>query len=156
GINDGLTFGANLQGDKFSQQAGVETVFGASFALVGLNLAASSNKTGGSGYAVNAVVQTQSPGKSAQSAYVGVDYRTEEFVSLGEDVPLNPFSYQVFAGYSRELGPDMSFGATVNYSAARDGKNVESYRAGVSRSFGRNWTGSVEAVHQRRIDGASS
>ncbi len=154
GLSDSFTFGVNLQGDRVTQQLGFESVWGIRRALFGLDVAVSNNKTSGSGYAINAVAQTRSgAGPSSQSIFFGVDYRSKNFTSLGEDSAANPYGFQVFAGYSKSLGIDTFFSATVNYSAARDGKNLEDYRAGFSRNFGPQWSASIEAVHQRRIDG---
>ncbi len=152
GIRDDLTLGANIQGDEFVQQVGVEALWATPIGIVGLDVAASNAKEAGSGAAVNGILQARfGAAAQAQSMFVGFDYRTEDFATLGDIIPTNPFAYEVYGGYNRSLSENVFFSASARYSAARGAQaDVADVRVGLTRQIGREWIASAELVHLRR------
>lgn len=121
GMTDELTVGGNFQAGKKGGVAGAEIVWAAPLGTLAFNLAGSSNKGVGSGYAANVgyeFTRTTADG-NIRSLTASFQTISKDFGSPGTGTARNPYAYEFGATYSQSLGPKHYVTADIFHSVGR-------------------------------------
>lgn len=147
GLNDRMTVSAGIQGDAQAQQAFVGALRPTPLGLVGVDLGVSSLANGGAGGALNAVVQSSfGQGARRTSVWGGLDLRTSNFASLGDEGDPDNRSVEVYAGYGRPIGRSTFMSLNARYGAATraEPEQVDA-KIALSRPIGARFSATLEA-----------
>ncbi|MBQ1544038.1 MAG: fimbrial biogenesis outer membrane usher protein [Caulobacteraceae bacterium] len=153
GVNDDLTLGANLQGDKDNRLYGVEAVWANRLGILAFQGAASEGKAG-TGTAFLMSFQRQNnpgPEEARQSFAFTAEARSRNFgglntatvINLTPGTPTAPNAGQnrtaldLAANYTRDISRDTNLSFDLGYSFGRDGqKDAGRARAALARRVG--------------------
>jgi outer membrane usher protein len=121
GVSDTVTLGINAQADKRNQMAGVEAVFATVLGTISTNFSLSEIDRFGTGWAGVATFQRliQRSGGRADSLNLSVEARSRRFGPVGTLVPVNPFEFEIGAGYSHAFNDYVYGGFDGRYSKGR-------------------------------------
>ena len=121
GISDVWTAGANFNIRKNGGAAGFESVLATAFGTLGTDLAVSTNKGLGTGFAGNVTIQKTFGGyeSRARSLSASAEYRSPKFSTPGAFFVDNRFSWSLSASYSQSVGDRQFVSLTGNYQIAR-------------------------------------
>lgn len=132
GLNDSVTLGANFQADQSIKMGGVEAVFGTSIGSFGTNLAYSTTKGYGDGFAVQATFQRLIQHGNGQSDTFNLfaEHRSRKFAPVTFFLADNQYDYEVGGGYTHAFSSEFYGGVDGRFSKGRGAiPNLQSYRA---------------------------
>ncbi|MFL6858673.1 MAG: fimbrial biogenesis outer membrane usher protein [Allosphingosinicella sp.] len=121
GLSDTVTLGINAQADKRNQMGGLEAVFATVVGTISTNFSLSNIDRFGTGWAGVATFQRliQRSGGRADSLNLSVEARSRRFGPVGTLVPVNPFEFEIGAGYSHAFNDYVYGGFDGRYSKGR-------------------------------------
>ena len=139
GVREMVTLDGNLQASDELAMAGTGVGFGTRAGLFGVDAAASVEEGGDTGLALGANWRLQRPLQLALTEQYdfGVEYRTGDFATLGQDGTRNPRRLTADARYRRSFANGLS--ASVGAGATLGRRNTPDERRasiGLSRLFG--------------------
>lgn len=150
GISDALTAGVNFQADSKVKMGGLNGLWGSPIGTIGLDLAGSSDKYAGSGYALNLGFNRlyQDTGNfQSQTIAASFEMRSKNFsiVNQSDNVPVldptkyqpnNPYRFEAAATYSRSFGEYTYGQIDGRYAKAfAGGEDVGSIRGSIGYGF---------------------
>ena len=121
GVNDRLTLGANLQGDRRTQMGGGEALWSSPIGTFGATASLSHSRARGMGHAVVLTFQrVVTAGElGGDSLNLFVERRSRDFAVLGAFALDNPFAWEAGGGYARPLTRSLYAGVDGRYSRGR-------------------------------------
>ncbi|MBE9076001.1 fimbria/pilus outer membrane usher protein [Romeria aff. gracilis LEGE 07310] len=134
GITDQLTLGGYFQGNLERQLLGVEGTWATSFGNWTWDAAFSRDSSFGNDFAMRVfydLLQGGVSGDNQKSLRIGLEYRGEDFVSLGEEDPSNPNSLDLTASYSQLIFGNMRATLSSRYQMTRN-NTANAYDLGLS------------------------
>ncbi|MFT7359057.1 MAG: outer membrane usher protein [Parasphingorhabdus sp.] len=134
GLTDRLTLGANIQADRETQMAGIESILSMPFGSLGANLAVSQVQNRGMGYAAlltfHSLLERQNA--TADVLDVSAEIWSDDFAPAGSLFSRNPSSYRLGASYSHAFTDWLYAGADLHYSKGRESSPDSAvYRASI-------------------------
>ena len=132
GLTQRFTGGLNFQVQKTGVVAGVEGVLASSLGTIGFDLAASTNRGFGSGYAFNIGIQRTfgGPTSRGRAAALTFESRSRYFSAPGPSPSVNRFAWEAAATYSQSIGELQYVSINGRFSKGRDVDDEKSVRIG--------------------------
>ena len=139
GLSENLTMGGYLQADLKQQLLGFEGIWATSFGNWGWDVALSHDSEMGSDYAARLRYDYSKIGAdnpSQRTFRFALEHRGSGFMTVGDLLPRNDYSYDLSAGYSQRLFWGIGGNLSASYQLGR-GSVPDTYRLnlGLSKSF---------------------
>lgn len=157
GAADNLTLGGYVQGDLTTQLIGLEGIWASTVGNFGWDMALSHDNQVGIGAAAQLYYDLLTRGESSsdqRSLRLGAEYRSANFMTLGEEEPSNPTSLDLSVSYSQLFFGDMRATVSGRYQFARDdASDGYNFALALSKPIGQNLTLNINGSYGMNTSG---